>query len=107
MINLSKELCNQIRESVEFQIMVAQSTDARSISTPVNYGLVFMSLLDEKINQESCPYCHEDREGYIKSNGAFYLYYDKFEGWLLHAGKSCKPRPVKFCPMCGKKAFNY
>ena len=104
MIKLSKEQCKEIRDCVEFQIMVAQATNTSSLSIPVNYGLVYSALLDEKLSQEKCIYCHEDREGYIKSNGAFYLYYDRFEGWLLHAGKSkCKPRPIKYCPMCGRK----
>ena len=103
MIKLSKEQCEQIREAVEFQLLVAQGTSTSNIAVSVKNGLVFMSLLDEKIKQETCPYCHEDKEGYVKSNGAFYLYYDRFEGWLLHAGKSCKPRPVKYCPMCGRE----
>ena len=106
MTNLSKEQCNTIRDSVEFQIMVAQATSTSSISVPVKYGRVFMSLLDEKLSQETCDFCHEDREGYTKSHGAFYLAYDRFEGWLLHAGKSCKPRPVKYCPLCGRELLS-
>ena len=103
MIKLSKEQCKAIRDCIEFQIMVAQATSTSSLSIPERYGIVFMSMLDEKLKQETCPYCHEDREGCVKANGAFYLYYDRFEGWLLHAGKSCKPRPVKYCPMCGRE----
>lgn len=103
MIKLSKEQCNQIRESVEFQILVAQATNTSSISVPVKYGLVFMSLLEERMKQKNCHFCHEDREGYTQSLGAFHLSYDRFEGWLLHAGKSCKPRPIKYCPLCGRE----
>ena len=103
MKKLSKEQCKAIRDCVEFQIMVAQATSTSSLSIPVKYGLVFMSLLDEKMSQETCEYCHEDREGYTKAYGAFYLTLDRHEGWLLHAGKSCKPRPIKYCPMCGRK----
>lgn len=104
MIRLNKEQCNQIKESVEFQIMVAQATNTSSLSIPAKYGLAFIALLDEKMSQEKCHYCHEDREGYVSANGAFYLSIDRHEGWLLHAGKSkVKPRPVKYCPMCGRK----
>lgn len=104
MIKLSKEQCEQIKECVEFQIMVAQATNTTSLSIPAKYGLVFMSLLDEKLSQETCKYCHEDREGYVTANGAFYLTLDSHDGWLLHAGKTpCKPRPIKYCPMCGRK----
>ena len=103
MIKLSKEQCKAIRDCVEFQIMVAQATNTTSLSIPAKYGLVFMSLLDEKTAQETCEYCHEDKDGYTKSHGAFCLLYDRFEGWQLHAGKSCRPRPVKYCPMCGRR----
>lgn len=104
MIKLSKEQCEQIRESVEFQLMVARATNTSSISVPATYGFVFMSLLEEKMKQETCDFCHEDRDGYTKAHGAFYLSHDKFEGWLLHAGKkACKPRPVKYCPLCGRE----
>lgn len=104
MIKLSKEQCNTIREAVEFQLLVAQGTNTSNIAVSVKNGLVFMSLLDEKLSQERCTYCHEDREGYVSANGAFFLSYDRFDGWLLHAGKSkCKPRPIKYCPMCGRR----
>lgn len=54
-------------------------------------------------SEKNCTYCHE-KEGYVSANGAFYIYYDRFEGWLLHAGKSkIKPRPIKYCPMCGRE----
>lgn len=104
MRKLSKEQCKAIRDCVEFQIMVAQATSTSSLSIPAKYGLAFMFLLDEKLSQETCPYCHEDRDGYVSANGAFFLHLDSHEGWLLYAGKSkCKPRPVKYCPMCGRK----
>ena len=103
MLKLSKEQCKAIRDCVEFQIMVAQATNTTSLSIPAKYGLVFIALLDEKTSQEKCIYCHEDREGYITANGAFYLSLDRHEGWLLNAGKSkIKPRPIKYCPMCGR-----
>ena len=57
--------------------------------------------------QEKCTYCHEDRDGYVSANGAFFLSLDRHEGWLLHAGKSCKPRPIKYCPMCGRKLLSF
>lgn len=50
---------------------------------------------------KSCPYCHEDNEGYVKMFGRFYLRKDHFNGWNLYAGKG-KPLPIKFCPMCGR-----
>lgn len=49
---------------------------------------------------ELCPFCHEDKDGYTRAFGAFYLLWDRWDGWCLHAGK-CKPKPIKFCPMCG------
>lgn len=51
--------------------------------------------------ERKCLYCREDGEGYVKAFGAFWLYRDKFHGWMLHAGK-CKPRPISFCPICGR-----
>lgn len=52
-----------------------------------------------------CPCCHEDREGYFTANGAFWISYSVHEGWLLHGGK-CKPRPINYCFMCGRKLNN-
>jgi hypothetical protein len=49
-----------------------------------------------------CPYCHEDTDECVQAFGAFWLYFDKFDGWCIHAGK-CKPRPINFCPICGRE----
>ena len=49
-----------------------------------------------------CYYCHEDKEGYSATNGAFWIEHSAREGYLLHGGK-CKPRPINYCFMCGRK----
>lgn len=48
-----------------------------------------------------CPFCHEDSDGYTTMVGAFYLHKSPIYGWCLNAGK-CKPRPIKYCPICGR-----
>lgn len=57
-------------------------------------------------SNNKCPYCHPDAEDYVKANGAFWIYEDRHNGWLIHAGK-CKPQPINYCPMCGKKLERY
>ena len=52
-----------------------------------------------------CVHCHEDSEGYVVAFGAFWLSHSVHNGWLLHAGK-CKPRQIRYCPMCGRKLGN-
>ena len=52
--------------------------------------------------KNKCQYCHEDNEGYSTVFGAFWINYSVHEGWLLHAGK-CKPRPINYCPICGRR----
>ena len=52
------------------------------------------------MKENPCPYCKEDKDGYTLAFGAFYLLWDRFDGWCIHAGK-CKPKPIRFCPMCG------
>lgn len=53
--------------------------------------------------QDGCDYCQEDAEGYRKMNGAFSIT-NPYHGhrWNINAGR-CVPRPIFFCPMCGRK----
>jgi hypothetical protein len=50
-----------------------------------------------------CDYCQEDREGYRKALGSFFLA-NPFHGsvWQIKT-KRTKPRQIFFCPMCGRK----
>ena len=52
----------------------------------------------------SCPFCHEDRDGYIipieKNCHAFIEYPDKL---MLKFGKERRECLINFCPMCGRK----
>lgn len=57
------------------------------------------------MRMEKCKYCHEDSEGYSTAFGAFWISHSVHEGWFLHAGK-CKPRPINYCPICGRRLNN-
>lgn len=50
-----------------------------------------------------CDYCQEDRDGYRKAIGAFFLA-NPFHGslWQIKTTRT-KPRQIFFCPMCGRK----
>ena len=49
-----------------------------------------------------CQFCHEDRDGYYKMIGSFYISnpFSKCE-YYLNGGKM-KPRKINYCPMCGR-----
>ena len=108
MIKLSNEQLAMIKEAVDFQLIVSRATGNPNIVINCELGDMFLSMLEEKTIQERCPYCHEDREGYVSALGAFFLSLDCRDGWLLNAGKSgkIKPRPIKYCPMCGRKLLS-
>ena len=57
-------------------------------------------------NENKCPYCHEDSEGYTIAYGAFWISHSVHKGWLLHAGK-CKPQPINYCHICGRRLYKY
>ena len=49
-----------------------------------------------------CPFCHEDREGYYKMIGPFYISNPFSSGEYYLNGGKMKPRKINFCPMCGR-----
>ena len=49
-----------------------------------------------------CPFCHEDREGYYKMIGPFYISNPFSRGEYYLNGGKMKPRKINFCPMCGR-----
>ena len=50
-----------------------------------------------------CPFCHEDREGYYKMLGAFYISNPFHRGeYYINCGHA-KPRKINFCPLCGRE----
>ena len=53
--------------------------------------------------EDGCKYCKEDREGYRTMLGAFSIT-NPFHGeaWYIETC-NCKPRKIRFCPMCGRK----
>jgi RNA polymerase subunit RPABC4/transcription elongation factor Spt4 len=59
--------------------------------------------LDNQVSSSKCDYCQEDREGYRKALGSFFLA-NPFHGsvWQIKT-KRTKPRQIFFCPMCGRK----
>lgn len=54
-------------------------------------------------NDNLCPFCHEDREGYYKMIGAFYISNPFHRDEYYINGGKLKPRKINFCPMCGGK----
>lgn len=48
-----------------------------------------------------CPFCHEDRDGYVSMFGSFFLSKNIILGWRLHSRK-CDPVHIRYCPMCGR-----
>ena len=106
MIQISKEKCEEIRETLMFQLGFANLAKIHNISISAEDGTLFLLMIEESMKQVTCDFCHEDKDGYTKTNGAFYLTLDMFEGWRLHAGK-CKPRAVSHCPMCGRKLLTF
>ena len=97
---------DNILEAVEFQLLVARATGSTTIALNNISAELFMQMLQEKKKQETCDFCHEDKDGYTKTHGAFYLTLDVHQGWLLHAGK-CKPRKIDHCPLCGRKLLTF
>jgi hypothetical protein len=59
------------------------------------------------ITQKTCPYCHEDSEGFVtpmeKNNHAF-IHFDMY-GWHVHmqAKGWHADIPINFCPMFGRQ----
>ena len=49
-----------------------------------------------------CPFCHEDREGYYKMIGPFYISNPFSKGEYYLNGGKMKPRKINYCPMCGR-----
>lgn len=70
--------------------------DARIADHLVDSGVVIS-------NEDGCEYCKEDREGCRTMFGAF-LISNPFHGeaWYIETCR-CKPRQIRFCPMCGRK----
>lgn len=52
-----------------------------------------------------CPFCHEDREGYFKMIGAFFISNPFHRGEYYMNGGKMKPRKINFCPMCGRSLY--
>lgn len=52
-------------------------------------------------NKRGCDYCVADRDGFRVAFGAYYISNNGGE-WRLHTGH-CKPREIRFCPMCGRE----
>ena len=52
---------------------------------------------------DKCDYCQEDRDGYRRALGSFFLA-NPFHGtvWQIKTTRT-KPRQIFFCPMCGRK----
>ena len=52
----------------------------------------------------SCPYCHEDRDGYIwpleKNCHAYLRFPNKL---VVKFGMRSRECEIQFCPMCGRK----
>ena len=49
-----------------------------------------------------CQFCHEDREGYDKMIGPFYISNPFSKGEYYLNGGKMKPRKINYCPMCGR-----
>lgn len=62
---------------------------------------------------ELCPYCHTDRDGFVRhlpregiGNAHIWHHAPIHGGWMLHfSGKHNTKADIKinFCPMCGRK----
>lgn len=55
-----------------------------------------------------CPYCCEDRDGYVLSiekNGHAFIGYEQIEGWVIYLkAKGWRGKAkIRFCPMCGRE----
>ena len=49
-----------------------------------------------------CQFCHEDREGYYKMIGPFYISNPFSRGEYYLNGGKMKPRKINYGPMCGR-----
>ena len=49
-----------------------------------------------------CQFCHEDRDGYYKMIGPFYISNPFSKGEYYLNGGKMKPRKINYCPMCGR-----
>ena len=49
-----------------------------------------------------CQFCHEDRDGYYKMIGSFYISNPFSKGEYYLNGGKMKPRKINYCPMCGR-----
>ena len=47
-----------------------------------------------------CQFCHEDRDGYYKMIGSFYISNPFSKGEYYLNGGKMKPRKINYCPMC-------
>lgn len=74
-----------------------------SVSQPTNldWSGALQKLADYEDEAEQrekgCEYCKTDIDGYSTAFGAFWV-----EDTMLRT-KHCKPRPINYCPMCGRK----
>lgn len=63
-------------------------------------------MVDTK-SQESCEYCHEDSDGYVKpieKNGHAYIHFGMNGSCIeLRANEWHGETKIDYCPMCGRK----
>lgn len=49
---MSEDKYQAIRESLEFQIIVAEATSTSSVSVPLVYAIELLNLIDEKLKEK-------------------------------------------------------
>ena len=71
----------------------------------MNASFEYLQKLDaDQIRElEPCPYCHEDKEGYYKALGGFYLTNPFHKGQYYLNGGPLKARRIYACPVCGRR----
>lgn len=64
--------------------------------------MAISALREQEERSKGCGICCEDKDG-TAMLGAFYIT-NPFHGskYYLNTGH-CKPREIKFCPMCGRR----
>lgn len=94
-------------------------TRAEAIGVLCNYKIVGMrsgktqliqaiyialaTLREQEQREQGCEYCREDREGFYRAIGSFFLSNPFHKGEYFLNGGKLKPRKIEFCPMCGKR----
>ena len=85
-------MVHHIGEYPHIKIAEALNMAISALATDNNVGV-----------KNSCDYCQEDADGYMRMFGAFAIT-NPFHGkeWFLETAH-CKPRNIFFCPKCGRK----